>query len=192
MMSFGFGMRPHKPQSKKGSQVKRLTSQQQKRRDLLSYSIMIIFVLSNVVLETAVASVSKWNLGADSAAGLLDLQMTSCGMMSTRVVFGWCKDNNCGSEESTDNVFEDDVHFPKFDNGFKDKDGNVLPLAAPPVLIRKGCAVQVGHWDPTTTDNFHAVVPGTAPCKFIMILPLRTLIFDKSTGVRWRPPIHPV
>jgi len=48
----------HKPQSKTGSLVKRLTKQQQKRCDFLSYSLMIIFVLSNVVLESNVASVS--------------------------------------------------------------------------------------------------------------------------------------
>ena len=68
---------------KKGSQVKRLTRQQQQRCDLLSYSLMIIYVLSNVVLESTVAgvsSVSMWNFVPDNDAGIFDPQRTSCGV----------------------------------------------------------------------------------------------------------------
>ncbi len=137
---------------KKGSQVKRLTRQQQKRCDLLSYSLMIIFVLSNVILESNVASVSEWNLGPD--AGVFDLQMMNVVLGEHRSfpVF-WNKDDNCGNVLTTDNGFEEDNAFLQSDNIFEANVGNVLPLEAPPVPIRKGCEVQVGHWDPTATEG---------------------------------------
>ena len=98
-----------------------MTRQQQKRRDFLSYSLIMIFVLSNVVLENVFASVSKWNFGPDHEAGS-DLQRTLCGVnehhgrtvLATKVVLGehrsfpefWNKDSNCCSVLTTDNGFE--------------------------------------------------------------------------------------
>jgi len=122
-------------QPKNSSQVKRLTRQQQKRCDLLSYSLMIIFVLSNVVLESTVAgvsSVSMWNFGPDNDAGIFDLQRTLCGVnerhgrtvLATKVVLGehrslpkfWPKDDNCGSVMTTDNGFEEEDTFLQSDS----------------------------------------------------------------------------
>jgi len=95
----------------------------------------------------------------------------------------WNKDDECGSVLTTDNGFEEDDAFLQSDSVFADNDGNVLPLKAPQVPIRKGCAVQVGH----------AVVPVLAPCKLVMmILPVRTLVFDRSKGVQWHSPTYPV